>query len=63
MSDDDAAPARGRPFLGVQFECCGVYARVYRDGDHYRGRCPKCMRTVQFRVGEGGTGQRFWRVR
>jgi hypothetical protein len=55
----------GRPWLGVQFDCCHVYARVYRDreGKLYVGRCPKCFRTVRFQVGEGGSGQRFWRVR
>jgi hypothetical protein len=63
MTDDRPGPA-GRPFLGVQFDCCRVYARVYRDADgsHYVGRCPRCMRPVRFRVGEGGSGQRFWRV-
>lgn len=51
-----------RPFLGVHFKCCNVYTRVYRDmgGGVYRGACPKCGRTVRFRVGEGGSSARFF---
>ena len=56
----------GRPFLGIMFDCCQVYSRVYRhhSGEFYAGRCPKCMRTLRFRVNaEGGSGKRFWRVK
>jgi hypothetical protein len=60
-------PATGgaRPFLSVQFACCSVYQRVYRDpaGQHYRGRCPRCGKSVTFAVGEGGTPSRFFVVR
>ena len=54
-----------RPFLGVTFECCKVYVRVYRNaaGTAYEARCPKCAKRVHFVVGEGGSGTRFWRVR
>ena len=61
-------PAQGaplsRPFLSVHFACCGVYQRVYRDaaGKAYRGRCPRCGRSVRFVVGEGGTSARFFTV-
>ncbi len=53
-----------RDFLGILFDCCGVYARVYKsaDGRHYAGRCPRCTRPIRFQVGEGGSGRRFWRV-
>jgi hypothetical protein len=59
------SPAGARPFLSVQFACCSVYQRVYRDpdGTQYRGRCPKCGKTVTFAVGEGGTSSRFFVVR
>ena len=58
-------PTGPRPFLSVQFACCSVYQRVYRDpdGTHYRGRCPKCGKVVTFAVGEGGTNSRFFVVR
>lgn len=55
---------RPRPFIGVHFECCGVYTRVYRrPGEvQYVCRCPRCLRAVLVRVGEGGTSERFFRV-
>lgn len=56
-----AAPA-GRPWVGIRFDCCGAYVRVYRrlDRREYTGRCPRCMRQVRLRVGEGGTSARFF---
>ena len=64
----DNTPARHgeqlRPFVGVQFDCCKVYARVYRNPEAtaYRGRCPRCGRAVHFAIGQGGTDARFFRV-
>lgn len=57
--------SRNRRFIGVLFDCCGVYARAYRRGDgrFYIGRCPCCLRQVRFRVGEGGSDARFFRAR
>jgi hypothetical protein len=53
-----------RPFIGVHFNCCGVYQRIYRsaDGLRYEGRCPRCMRTIRFAVGQGGTDERYFVV-
>ena len=55
----------GRPWLGVRFTCSGAYVRVYRsvDGQSYLARCPRCGRAVRFRVGSGGTNERFFEVR
>jgi hypothetical protein len=63
-----AAAAKARRlkrFLGIRFDCCGVYGRAYlnRQGTAYEARCPKCMRLTTFRVGEGGTDARFFTVR
>jgi len=49
-------------YLGIMFNCCGVYARIYKNKDQsaYVGRCPKCMRTLRVPIGKEGTGQRFF---
>jgi hypothetical protein len=58
---DAAGP---RPYIGILFACCGVYARVYRRRNRlvYVGRCPKCLRVVRVRVGRHGTTARFFRA-
>lgn len=54
--------AKKSNYLGIMFNCCNVYARIYKnkDGTAYTGRCPRCMRTIRIPVGEGGTKQRFF---
>lgn len=51
-----------RPWVGVRFDCCGVYARVYRnaEGTAYIGRCPRCTKRVRMTIGPGGTASRFF---
>lgn len=58
-------PSRaGRPFLGVRFNCCGEYARIYRNeqATAYQGRCPRCGKPAEFTIGPGGSGARFFEV-
>ena len=57
--------AQARPYVSILFECCNVYARVYRRPDEqvYRGRCPKCLATALLRVGPEGTRARFFRAK
>ena len=69
MADEDnqQKPIK-RKFIGVWFECCHTYGRLYKnkEGTIYRGRCPKCLRTVQVRVdvnNENATNRRFFRGR
>lgn len=63
---DDASASESsggrRPFLGVRFVCCDVYARVYVNGDRtaYEGRCPRCLRPLVVRIGAGGSTARFF---
>jgi len=58
-SDDSA-----RPWVGVQFDCCGVYVRVYRNREAtaYVGRCPRCLREARIRIGPSGSSHRLFRA-
>lgn len=58
----DGADFRGRPWLAVQWKCCTVYSRIYRNkaGTMYEGKCPKCGSPVSAQVGPGGTSNRFF---
>lgn len=64
----DIPPKRVEPsqrrFLGIQFACCGVYARIYinKTETAYEGFCPRCTRPVKIQVGPGGTDCRFFTV-
>lgn len=57
-------PAR-RAYIGVHFECCNVYTRIYRAAHRreYVGRCPNCLRPLRIRVGPEGTSARLFRAR
>ena len=53
-----------KPYLGILFECCNVYGRIYKnkEGTHSQGRCPKCMRLIKIKIGENGTNTRFFKA-
>ena len=53
-----------RKYIGVLFECCKAYQRIYinREGTAYVGRCPKCFRNLRIEVGPGGTDARIFRA-
>lgn len=56
--------SENRPFLGIHFACCQIYARIYanRAGTAYVGHCPRCGKRVNLRIGPGGTSERFFTV-
>ena len=57
---------RDRKFIGVKFECCGVYARIYYNEQQkgYFGYCPLCHRRVRVLVDPAtGVDARFFSVR
>lgn len=62
QSTDEPSPANPRPFLGVLFKCCGIYAKIYKttDGQAYAGHCPKCAKPARVKIGTGGTKGRFF---
>ena len=62
-SEPDITP-EGRAWIGVQFECCGTYSRIYRnpEGTAYKGHCPRCSKPVRVKVGPGGTHSRMFRA-
>jgi len=62
---DSTKPERARPFLGILFECCDVYTRIYlnRQKTAYEGRCPRCMRRLTVKCGADGCDERFFRAR
>jgi hypothetical protein len=62
QSEIEKSTGGTRRFIGVKFNCCGVYVRIYvnRDGTAYEGRCPKCFKPVKFKIGSGGTDHRFF---
>lgn len=62
MSEEKDNKSSSSNFLGIMFNCCNTYGRIYKnkDGTAYVGRCPRCMRSLRVKIGEGGTNQRFF---
>jgi hypothetical protein len=51
-----------RPFIGMHFKCCRVYARIYlnQKGTAFVGWCPRCAAKVEVRVSPTGSRSRFF---
>ena len=54
-----------KKFIGILFECCNVYRRVYnnKDKNAYEGTCPKCNGEIKIMIGHDGTDARFFSAR
>lgn len=62
--EGSAGQGAGRPFLRLWFRCANQYGRAYLnpDGTGYTGRCAKCAQSMRFKIGPGGTSERFFEV-
>lgn len=51
-----------RPFLGIHFACCGVYARIYvnASGSAFAGNCPRCGGRIEVGISPEGENGRFF---
>ena len=61
-NEGNASGGRRSHFVGINFGCCGTYARVYRnrEGTAYVGNCPRCAKPVRLKIGPGGSDERFF---
>ena len=58
-------PLKDKKYIGILFECCNVYRRIYinKDGNAYEGRCPLCYGKAKVVIGPQGTDQRIFKAR
>jgi len=51
-----------KSFLGVRFDTCSCYGRLYinDEGTAYVGRCPRCYAPFAVRIGSHGTSKRLF---
>jgi len=52
---------RNRQFVGIIFDCCRKYGRLYvnDDGTAFEGHCPRCYRKVRVPIAEDGVAATF----
>jgi len=51
-----------KQFVGIRFDCCNIYNRIYMNKEKtaYEGRCPKCLRKISIKIGKDGVSTRFF---
>jgi hypothetical protein len=59
-----SAESPQRKWIGVHFQCCDVYSRIWRnrEGTAYVGYCPRCNRKIQATIGPDGVNARFFKA-
>ncbi|MGD9688476.1 MAG: hypothetical protein AB7K52_04080 [Phycisphaerales bacterium] len=62
VDGESGEPRAGRRYLRLYFRCANQYTRAYlnREGTGYQGRCPSCGKCMNFRIGPGGSKERFF---
>ena len=57
-------PRKRRKYIGVHFECCNIYNRVYINEKKtaYVGWCPECAQRIEVKIDKGGTDCRFFKL-
>lgn len=65
MPDAKPSGPKPRPFIGIMFECCHVYQRIYLNKERtaFRGGCPKCGKRVEVLVDPNGEKNPFFVAR
>ena len=53
-----------RPFIGIYYVDCNSYGRIYKNKKQnaYTGICPKCMRSLQVKIKQGGSNARSFKA-
>lgn len=56
------ADKKPRPFVGIYFTCCRVYARIFlnKQGTAFVGWCPRCAAKVEMKVSPTGSPDKFF---
>ena len=56
-NSDNQEPSQKRKYLGVYFDCCHAYGRLYQNkmGTAYVGRCPRCLRNIRVNIDKNST--------
>jgi len=54
-----------RRFIGVQFDCCRTYSRIYINPlrTEFIGHCPRCGKQICIKVSPDGTDASFFTAR
>lgn len=62
MGRKDKRKREKKPFVGIYFNCCNLYGRIYKNktGTAYEGLCPGCGGKVVVPIGEKGTNLRIF---